>query len=129
MSVFPAESMRPGGPPVRARTRERGPRGPEQSFLGGHGGRDRVSAAFCKEEVLPMSSNCKEEVLPMSSNITPLQTLLPPQTIEKHRQDGQGLESSRYQVEFPFYGSKLQGCRELNVMPGAVGTGRSPPLS
>lgn len=63
----------------------------------------------------------------MSSDGTPLQTPLP-QTAEKHCQDGQGLESSRYKAEFPLYGSKLQGCGVLNVMPQAMGN-RSLPLS
>lgn len=70
--------------------REREPCGPEQSFLGG--GR----ASLCNTYIIvtgTVAAFCNEEGLPMSSNVTHLQTPLP-QIIEKHCQDGQGLESS-----------------------------------
>lgn len=95
-------SLRPRGP-MRARTREKGPCGPEQSFfVGGH-------VDFCNV-VGAVAAFRKEEILPMSSNVTPLQTPLP-QTIEKHGQDG-----FRYKAEFPLYGLELRGYGELNCV-------------
>lgn len=64
----------------------------------------------------------------MSSDVTHLQIPLP-QTIEKHCQDGQGLESSRYKVELLLYGPELRGYEELNRVPQPMGTCPSPPLS